>query len=147
MIDINVRVDFLHNDFSSGRLAVYYKGENIIINEDLSLNLPTNLDPDISIISNNNGILIRLSSIELTIEHNRSAINIYSEAANFSSLPVNGLCGSLDGELIFPNCEQTANTSDLYSIDAFIDSYKLEPTKQILRPQREECGKNLMTPT
>jgi hypothetical protein len=71
-----------------------------------------------------------LNSIEISIEtSNNSVISNYC-----------GLCGSRSGRLLQRD-GTVANMMNMKQVQAFAQSYLVEPRDQTLRPQRKECGK------
>ena len=79
---------------------------------------------------------VSIPEIGLVVTRNLTALTIAS--AN-TSLPVAGLCGGMDGNIYFPNCNDTYSQGD--DLDSFKRSYKVKPSDQILREERRECGK------
>ena len=139
---LEIRVDFLKNDFSSTKVAILYKGESIIIDEELNLIPSASTFADIIHHLATNMVSVSIPEIELTIERTFTALTISFD--NPPSLPLAGLCGNLDGQLLLPDCTSTVDVGR--DLDSFIKTYKLKPSDQILREERMECGEyNLQT--
>ena len=53
-----------------------------------------------------------------------------------------GLCGTTDGILLFSDGTTTANFMNMTEVNAFANSYLVEPRNQFLHTQRRECGES-----
>ena len=137
VLDLEIRVDFFENQFDTTKVSIYYEGDTVIINEDLTLN-PTTSPSSAIVYHSVPGVVASVSipEIMLVVTRNLTALTI---ASDNSSLPVAGLCGCMDGKLYFPNCNDTAEAGG--NLEPFIQSYKVKPSDQILREERKECGK------
>ena len=63
------------------------------------------------------------------------------QVSNGSLLETCGLCGNLNGQLLQRD-GKIARFTDVAQVDAFTQSYLVEPRLQSLRPQRRECGEH-----
>ena len=136
-VHLEIRVDFFQNDFNSSKVAILYEGHRIIINEDLSLIPASTPVDDIVYELDTNVVSVSIPKIELLVVRNLTALTLSFDNA---SLPVAGLCGDLNGQLLLPNCASSVSAGEL---DSFIESYRLKPSDQILHGERRECGEYL----
>ena len=51
-----------------------------------------------------------------------------------------GLCGTTDGILLYSDGTTTANLMNMTEVDAFANSYLVDPRDQFLHDQRSQCG-------
>ena len=137
-VRLEIRVDFLKNDFNSTRVAILYEGHTVIIREDLSLIPATASVGDIVYKSDTTMVSVSIPEIELSVVRNLTALTI---SFDNGSLPVAGLCGALNGQLLLSDCASTVSIGG--GLNQFIESYRLKPSEQIVRGERRECGKYL----
>ena len=52
-----------------------------------------------------------------------------------------GLCGTTEGILLYSDGTTTANLKNVTEVDAFANSYLVNPRDQFLHNQRSQCGK------
>ena len=131
-------MDFFQNDFNSTKVAILYEGHTVIIREDLSLIPATASIGDIVYKSDTTMASVSIPEIELTVVRNLTALTI---SFDNGSLPVAGLCGDLNGQLLLSDCASSVSIGG--ELDSFIESYRLKPSDQILRGERRECGEYL----
>ena len=141
ILDLEIRVDFYQNDFSSTNVSINYEGATVIIHNDFSIETAIPLNGKMTNFSSANMALVSLSEIMLVITRNLSGLTLSSDS---DSLPVAGLCGGMDGMLYFPDCNTTVGAGE--SLELFKQSYKVEPSEQMLRGERMACGKCLCVP-
>ena len=160
--ELSVTVDYLSNDFSSGRVGLRYEDSSVISTEtgDVVFN---NLrfiqdDGDAQIFTNGfifyresgqNRIVLRMTG-NITVIHkyrgqDRSMTVVVTD--NFSHIDtalkaICGLCGNTNGTLLQLDHLTVADIEDQAQVDDFIDSYAVETTQQYLRAQRVECSKS-----
>ena len=135
--DLEIRVDFFQNDFGSAKVAIVYEGKTIIIDEHPSLQLPEAVP--LGGITYQSGVgtaSVSIPSLTLTVTRNLSSLTI---SFNESSYPTAGLCGDLNGTLLFSDCSSTVDEGK--GLDSFKQSYKVKPSDLILREARRQCGK------
>ena len=141
VMEIEIRIDYLHSNFSSGLIFVSYKDQKVVIDENNAIKQLTPDHPNIVVNNENDVLNINLTGSGISLALGMSFLNVYFDGFSASFLPfINGLCGSLDGELLLKDCKEVANVSDGTAVDNFIDSYKVKQTELVLRPQRMECG-------
>ena len=134
-VALEIRVDFLENDFSSTRVAIIYEGESFIVNEDLSITSKPSFLSKISHHLEIDAVFVTIPEVNLDVTRNLTDVTI---SFRNNSLLLCGLCGNLRGELVFPDCNETLVTEK--DLDSFIKSYKIKPSDQILYEERMECG-------
>ena len=133
-VDLEIRVDFFKNDFSSTQVAILYKGVNVIIDEKLTVT-PV-VSPSTEIVYNLSPNLASVSIPEIAlVVRNNTALTIF---INKTSLPLAGICGDLNEQLLFPDCARKVGEGE--NLKSFKKSYKLKPSDQMLRGERKECG-------
>ena len=134
-LNLDIRIDFI-DDFSSGHLVLLYNGSKTTIREAPVVDSPPQTS-GVIVNSNDSAVVVSIPAIGLSLQHNGTFIKV----TVIHSLHLTGLCGSLNGTLIFSDCQRKADPSDPMSVGRFINSHIVEPPQQIVRPQREECGK------
>lgn len=134
--DIDIRIDFLSSDFSTGNIVILYNKQRVEIRDGAVAKQPS--PPSNQIIVSPSGTSVMIPAIELTVGVNTNVITI--NVAN-RSLSTTGLCGSLDGLLLFSDCHQQA-LNDSRSMSRFVSSHFVQALEQVVRPNREECGKD-----
>lgn len=137
-LDLTITVDFLPNNFRSGRINIMFEGHQIRIREDLSIDPPQS--PNDSLIAyrgNGSRVEIELPSVPLTLVRTASELSVTLRAQMDGFVDVSGLCGTPDGRLLFSDCRREATQG---TVNQFVDSYRVGPAEQTLREQTAECG-------
>ena len=147
-----VTVDFLSSNLDMGRVGVRIGEKRIVILEDLSLQL-TNLGDPISIALDvaryPDGIVITQKSNESTIDLARFGLQVSRRmdlqnvlVVNATSLGTNvcGLCGTLEGLLLYRDRRREARIGNRSEIQEFADSWRVNPREEFLREERRECS-------
>ena len=94
-----------------------------------------------------NSLTIYLISLRISIILTRDLVNLTStliiNATEYSRElgELCGLCGTLDGELVYSDAMTILNFRTLNSIEDFARSWLVTPENQITRENRRECGK------
>ena len=159
--DFAVAVDFLSSDLNIGavgaslnggqRWVVSYEDGRLVHNFDNGV-VKTYTSDTTDIF--NNDILVNkgqqensVAFVELgvVIIHSFASSNHFIEVTVSPDSNLNGktcgLCGSnLNGELLFRNQSTVFNIMDMAQATAFANSWLVEPSNQILRDLRSECG-------
>ena len=157
--DFAITLDFLPSDLAMGRIGIRLSEIHIIIHEDLTVSSENLGDPissnDSLTTTYENGITVS------TQEENETMVFIatlgvvvtrsqLASGANFLFINVSeggllvaacGLCGTLEGVLLHSDRVSVARLDDRTQIEAFADSWRVNPGEQFLREQRNECGK------
>ena len=133
-LDLEIRVDSLRDDFSSAKVAILYNEKTIIINENLSLFPALSPFNEIDYQSGTGMVSVSIPEITLAVTRNLTSLMV---SFNDSSYLTAGLCGDLNGTLLFPDCSSIV---DIGKLEPFKQSYKVNPSDQILRGERRECG-------
>ena len=134
--------DFLSSDLSMGRVGLSVAEGTVIIDESLTISSSSPV-PSIStfIERDSNGnvtkVTVRLNSGEVRVERTHSEVQIIVQAG----LDVCGLCGIANGTLVSSSGVILNDVINQTKVDAFADSWIQEPSKQVLRDDRRECGK------
>ena len=151
-----ITIDFLASNLDMGRVGVRLNEKRIIIMENLTLEL-ANLGQPVSsnetaveysdgivIIQEENRTTVYLRNLDVQIHRLRDGDeNTLVVNASRMDSPVRevcGLCGTLEGELLFSDRSTTASILDRSQVDQFADSWRVNPGEQFLREQRRECG-------
>ena len=142
-LDLTITVDFLPNSFESGRINIMFNGHQIRIREDLVVDPAQS--PNSSLIeymNNASRVEISLPSIPLTLVRTSTELSVSVEAGMTGFSDLSGLCGTPDGRLLFSDCRTEARTEgEGNNLNDFLDSFRVNPAEQTLRPQTAECGK------
>ena len=136
ILDLEIRVDFFQNNFTSTKVSIFYEGETVIIDDNFTLDPATPPNSEILYESDTSMASVSIPQIMLVVTRNLTVLTISSDNI---SLPLAGLCGCTDGKLYFPDCNSTVDIGQ--GLDSFKQSYKVKPSDQILRGERKECGK------
>ena len=151
-----ITIDFLASNLDMGRVGVRLNEKRIVIRENLTLELINLGQP----VSSNDTAVEYLDGIVITQAENQTTIflrnfgiqihrlrdgddNTLVVNASRTDTPVPevcGLCGTLEGELLFSDRSTTASIVDRSEVDRFADSWRVNPGEQFLREQRRECG-------
>ena len=136
VLDLEIRVDFFQNDFSSTKVSIFYEGETVIIGDDFTLDPATPPISEIVYMSDASMASVSIPEIMFSVTRNLTALTI---SADNITLPLAGLCGCLDGKLYFTDCNSTVDPGE--NVDSVKQAYKVKPSDQILRGERKGCGK------
>ena len=134
--------DFLQTNLSTGRVGLVLPGYTAIIDE--GLNIIEDGDKPSEVITAQqpehhvNITLFEGSNIVLSIVRREDQIVVMS-AVRSSDLC--GLCGNKDGILNSSSGQRVTDIMDPIQLETFASSWKVEPSEQILREDRRECGK------
>lgn len=141
-LDLTITVDFLRNDFSSGRINIMYAGYQIKIREDFTVDPPQSPNSTIIVYRNNaSRVEIELPEVPITLIRTATELSVVLQGQQDGFADVSGLCGTPDGRLLFADCRREATVvGDDSNVDAFVDSYQVGPAEQTLRGQTAECG-------
>ena len=155
-VHFTVTVDFLSSNLDMGRVGIQLKERRIIIKENLSLELINLGDPvssnetateyldGIVVIREVNQTTVYLRNLDIQIyrlrDGDENALVVNASRLGSPVREVCGLCGTLDGELLFSDRSTTASILDRSQVDRFADSWRVNPGEQFLREQRRECG-------
>ena len=142
-LDLSITVDFLPNNFESGRINIMFNGHQIRIREDLVVDPAQSPNSSlIEYINNASRVEIRLPTVPLTLVRTSTELSVVIESDMTGFSDLSGLCGTPDGRLLFSDCRTVASTEgDDNNLNQFIDSFRVNPAEQTLRPQSAECGK------
>ena len=148
-----VTVDFLSSNLDMGRVGIRIGEKRIVILEDLSLQL-TNLGDPISValdvIRYPDGVVITQKNNESTIDLTGFGLQVSRRMDDQNILVVNatrlqtdvcGLCGTVDGSLLYGDRRRVARIGNRSEIQQFADSWRVNPREQFLREERRECSK------
>ena len=148
-----VTVDFLSSNLDMGRVGIRIGEKRIVILEDLSLQL-TNLGDPISvaldvtrypdgivITRKNNKNTIDLTGFGLQVSRRMDDQNILVVNATRLQTDVCGLCGTVEGSLLYGDRRRVARIGNRSEIQQFADSWRVNPREQFLREERRECSK------
>ena len=145
-LDLTITVDFLPNNFNSGRINIMFEGHQIRILEDFSVNPPQSPNSSLIVYQNNaSRVEIRLPTVPLTLIRSATELSVVlgSQMSGFADL--SGLCGTPDGRLLFSDCRRVATTEgDDVNVGEFVESFRVGPAEQTLREQTAECGEYLL---
>lgn len=133
--------DFLQTDLSMGRVGLLVPGYYAIINEDLSLTEEGIQPDDVTTQMTGNETTITLfngSVFVVSIIHTDDQIVILTAVGPDELC---GLCGTMNGSLVSSDGMKVTDFMDKMQIDLFASSWLVEPSEQILRDDRRECGK------
>ena len=136
--------DFLQTDLSMGRVGLRFgQGNyNAIIDEDLNLieegTRPTLITTSES--DNQTEIILFNELNRLIVSVTRTVDSIVISTATGGG-DLCGLCGSSTGSLIGSDGVRVTDVMDRMQVDTFSSSWLVEPSQQILRDDRRECGK------
>ena len=128
---------------------------SVVIDEDLSARVfnlgdPITQDGDateytggVTILQGANQTVIFLSDYGIQVSRvrdgqNHVLVNISGEGAISE---VCGLCGTIDGVLLYSDRGSTANIVNRMEVEMFANSWRVNPGEQFLREERRECGK------
>lgn len=147
-----ITVDFLSSNLDMGRVGVRIGEKTIVILEDLSLQ-STNLGDPISFVDNivsypdgieitegGNESTINLSAFGLQVTRRVGLQNILVVNASSLTLDVCGLCGTLQGVLLYGDRRRVAAFGNRIEIEQFADSWRVNPSDQFLREERRDCS-------
>ena len=136
-IDLEIRVDFFQDNFASTKVAIFYEGAEVIMDENFNLISETPPSDDFVTSMGMMSASVSIPDIGLRVTLNRTQLTISTDN---NTLDLAGLCGNLTGELVYPDCTDIFVPGD--SMDEFIHSFKVKPSDQVLRDERKECGKH-----
>ena len=135
-----------------GRVGVRIGEKTIVILEDLSLQ-STNLGDPISFVDNivsypdgieitegGNESTINLSAFGLQVTRRVGLQNVLVVNASSLTLDVCGLCGTLQGVLLYGDRRRVAAFGNRIEIEQFADSWRVNPSDQFLREERRDCS-------
>ena len=148
-----ITVDFLSSNLDMGRVGIRIGDKTIVISEDLSLQ-STNLGDPISfsdnVVSYPDGIVITEEGNETTINLSLFGLQVTRKVGLQNVLVVNasgllldvcGLCGTLEGVLLYGDRRRVAAFGNRIEIEQFADSWRVNPIDQFLREERRDCSK------
>ena len=137
---IDVRVDFLDRTLSSGLIVIAYNEQRVVFSANSIVSQPAPSVSNISIVQQVDSVRVTLNSIGLSVNYSKNAITVvvFGDAL---MMPLSGLCGALNGTLVYSDCQTAANFMNRTSLSELISSYFVEAPEQLARPNREECGK------
>ena len=130
--------DFLSSNLSMGRLGLQVPEGTTIIDENLNVSSHGSLlvtrerDSNGSVIK----VTLGLSSGDVIVERTLSYVKILVKPGQ----ELCGLCGGVDGTLVSSDGVILNDVVNQSKVDAFVNSWKQEPSKQVLRSDRRECG-------
>ena len=133
--------DFLQTNLSTGRVGLVLPGYTVIIDEGLNLIQEGDKPVEVTAEETEDNVMITLfngSNIVLSIVRTDDEIVIRSAVG---SSDLCGLCGNKDGILNSSSGQRVTDIMDLIQIETFASSWKVEPSEQVLREDRRECGK------
>lgn len=116
--------NFPPRTFSNGTLSLFPNGVSISTQE-----------RHISIILSDFGIKIE----RFFTPENQILIEVLEDVGG-DGVGVCGLCGSVDGELLFSDRDNEVTSTDSDLLEEFADSWRVSPQEVLLGKQREECG-------
>ena len=136
-LDLEIRVDFFMNNFNSTKVSIYYEGLMVMIDENSNLD-PTTSPNDSIIVYNKNADTVSVV-IPDVVNITKSCAELIIKIDNESTAPLTGLCGGMNGQLLFPNCTTTDHLGGC--MDYFQHAYKVADSSDlILSEERKECG-------
>lgn len=146
--DFTVNVDFITSDLDIGRVGVRLSNTTIVINENLNVTAINLGDPElmdgtstsnISITQNPSQVEITLQEFGVKLIRVRNGTNtLYVNVTRGSaSIKFCGLCGMLNGTLVYSDQKTTANSLDM---EMFAESWRVNPNEQFLREHVRDCG-------
>ena len=133
--------DFLQSDLSLGRVGLRLPDYYAIIDEDLRIIEEGNKPDNVRLSETENQTSVSIfdeSNLIVSVIHTVDQIVITS-AVDGGELC--GLCGSINGSLISSDGARAKDVANKLEIDVFASSWLVEPSEQILREYRIECGK------
>lgn len=114
--------------------------QKIVFSANSVISQPAPSLSNISIIQQVDSVTVTLNSVGLSVNFSKNAVTVvvFGDALMMS---LNGLCGALNGDLVYSDCQTTANSMNGTSVSEFITSHFVEAPEQLARQNREECGK------
>lgn len=149
-LDFTVTIDFTSTDLDMGRVGVRLSNKTIIIDEDLNVTVANFGGPvsvngtttvyagNISITQGPAQVVIALQELGVLVTRVQDGENaVFVNVSRDDAIEVCGLCGTLDGTLLYSDRSTTATGMD---IERFADSWRANPSDQFLREQTRDCG-------
>ena len=138
-LQLSINVDFLQDNFASGRLLINYKNESLYIHENFTVSSVGD-GIDYMLSDDCDSVTVTIASIGLTVARTESDISVSFSEVDDGFPFITGICGSSSSSILLPNCITEVDVSDIDNITMFIDSFKVPASEQTLHKQREECG-------
>lgn len=154
---VTVTIDYNQNDSTLGRIGVQSHDGYIIVSNNLTVDVRNlgdsmALDSD-TVLFNKEDIIITQAKETVVLNLNSSGIvlTVTLAANNTKRLIVNatdskidticGLCGTLNGSLLYSDRETKVTMRNRKVLDSFAKSWLVNPNENIVGVSREDCGK------
>lgn len=152
--DFTINADYSEGTLNLDRVGIRYKGSTIVMIKDpMSIEVKGIGQPisqsgetkeysnEIFITEGSNEIVVDLRSLGVKVTCTSSQLQIETSSGTLSG-DLCGLCGRLNGDLVYSDRTTVADITDQQDITQFTNSWRALPVDMFLRDEaRKECGK------
>lgn len=145
-----VTADHSPNNLMLSRVGIRVKDSVVLISEDLNVMVDNQgSQNDIAVSQTNDtvsqtvSVSINSLGLDIAITYNKVLANktLLVNATNYNGKTVCGLCGMLDGTLVYSDGKTQVTARDKNVITTFAKSWLVNPGEHIVGEDRQECGK------
>ena len=151
--DFTINIDYSEGTLNIDRVGIRYEDATIImIKNPMSIEIKglgqpisqsgqtTEYANDIFIIQSSGEIVVELRSLGIKVTCTSSQLGIETSSGTLSG-DLCGLCGRLNGDLVYSDRTTVADITDQQEVTEFTNSWRALPVDMFLRDEaREECG-------
>ena len=145
-----VTADHSPNNLMLSRVGLRVNDSVVIISEDLNVMVDNQVSQNDIVVSQTNDtmsqtvtISVNSLGLDITVIYNKVLANktLLVNATNYNGKTVCGLCGTLDGTLVYSDGKTQVTARDKNVITTFAKSWLVNPGEHIVGEDRQECGK------
>lgn len=155
--DFTINMDYSEGTLNLDRVGIRFNGATIVMTKDpISVELKEGIGNPVStsgeITEYPNEIFITQSSTQIVVDLRRLGVKVTCTSSELQvetssgtlSGDLCGLCGRLNGDLVYSDRTTVADITNVQDITQFANSWRALPVDMFLRDEaREECGKQL----